>query len=58
MEIWKVYVINKQEEVKGVIFPHGEMYGSFCLFYYFFWSKLVPVPRYEGSLKNLNSGNY
>lgn len=39
MEIWKVYVINKQEEVKGVIFPHGEMYGSFCLFYYFFWSK-------------------
>lgn len=57
MEIWRVYVINKQEEVKGVIFPHGRMCGSFGLFFIFiFWSKLVPFPGYEGSLKKCEFG--
>lgn len=39
-------------------FPMGKCMGLFVYFINFFWSKLVPVPIYEGSLKNLNSGKY
>lgn len=41
MEIWRVYVINKQEEAKGVIFPHGGNVWVFLFIFYFFgvsWS--------------------